>query len=490
MTPADRALAALRRELEAAALAASGLEAALEAGRLLGLLDWSNVDEVMAAEALEAALFERHGAELRRRAGAAAGPEAEWLHVISEAYAYGGHTRLPENLVSGLAATGARQAVAVTVAAPEGFAERVAAAGAAVHRLGGGWADRAAGLLALGRRTRFVALHIHPDDLGAALAARALRAEGRRVLFVNHSDHAFAFGPGAADAVLEISGFGWRLTEARRAARAQGFLGIPVRTPADPPPPAPGGPIVSMGDWEKYRPRAGEPGFPGFLLALLPRTDREVELIGPRAEDPWWAEVLARHPGRVRLHGPLPFAEASARVAAAGAYVERFPRNGSTALMEALLANRTVFALGGEAGGDAGGYGLVDALRFPSAEVLTEALLAFLATGREPPLEAEMRRRIREEFGVAAVTARLIAAAEGRPSPIPEELPRAPRPLNRQVDLWRGHGEVNLVLRPAPALPLGRRLAVARRRAGGGPLRRRHFGRGTLLRWASTGRLS
>lgn len=474
------ALETLRSTLRSSALKAGSLEPALEAGRFLGRLNWLNDDGLLSEDALEIALLERHAAELDRHARRRGGEAFDWLHVISTAYIQGGHTRLLENLLAGLSRTGARQAVIVTAAAPDDFRKRAAAL-AAVRQLEGNFSQRAGGILVEGRGAARIVLHTHPDDLGSALAARALRAEGHRVLFVNHADHVFSYGPGAADSVLEISSWGWRLTAARRAAHAQHFLGIPVEAPTDTPAPTPEGPIMSIGAAKKYRPTAVDGGFPAFLLALLARTDRDVELIGPRETDPWWAEVIEGHPGRVRFRGPLSFAETEVRLREAGAYVDSFPVNGGTAFPQALMANRTVFG----PGGDDGGYGLAGALRSPSLAEMTDALLAFLESGREPPRQTQIRRRIAEEFSVEAVTDRLIAAAHGRDVPVPAELAASPRKLDWHAGIWRDRGETAVELHPAPHLPFSTRLQLASRMAG--PTLQRRFRSRRLLKWTLRG---
>ena len=55
--------------------------------------------------------------------------------------------------------------------------------------------ERARAVVRAGLSADCVILHIHPDDIGAAIAAAALRRAGVRVLFVNHADHSFAFAP-------------------------------------------------------------------------------------------------------------------------------------------------------------------------------------------------------------------------------------------------------------------------------------------------------
>ncbi len=485
----EATLRRLRKALRRAALRTPDIDEALEAAELLGTLNWLNNDGLLSDEELERTLFERHKAALDERACALQPLGAEWLHVVSTTYFYGGHTRLLEMLLAAQGRMGHQTAVVVTRSTTESFEEMVRRNGTALHRTEGGHADRAAAVLALGRAANVTVLHIHPDDVGAALAARQLRVEGRKVLFVNHADHCFSYGPGAADVCLEISGFGWRLTEKQRAAHAQHFFGIPIEAHARATPKAaaraepPQGPIFSMGSPEKYVPGRGL-DFHGFVSDLLDRSDATVEIVGPAPEDPTWAETLARHGDRLRLLGRRPFAETEARLAQAAAYVDSFPMNGGTAFPQALMTGKTVFGLAG----NAGGYSLADALCFPGVEAMTQALLTFLKTGEPLRGEAAIRRDIAKTFNADAIAARLDSAAAGELLPLPGPLrTHMSRNLDYHSRTWHAAGRVTFNLAAAGGLPFRDRLALAlaalRRPAGlKGP------GRRALPLWVLRGR--
>jgi len=278
--------------------------------------------------------------------------------------------------------------------------------------------------------------------LGAALAARVLRDEGHHVVFVNHADHVFGFGHGAADVVAEVSGFGWKLTAERRTARAQHFLGIPV-----PPPPAPvpadetqraivTGPVLSIGAGRKYRPD-NEVSFPAFLMALMVRTDRPVELVGPNSKEPWWQPVKARFGSRLRLRGRLSFEQTRERLASAACYVDSFPVTGGTALTQGLMAGKAVFA----PPFSAGGYSLADVLRSASVAAMTDEIIKFLETGEEPASQALVRKRIENEFGKEGISNRIILLETGSFKPPPEELLADGLDLRYHVDAWYRSGE-------------------------------------------------
>lgn len=456
----EERLAAMRRVLRRRALRTRDAETALRYGNALGRLCWLNIDGLLADDALEVALDARHGPTLCALTGRFVPPAGEWdwLHVLSEAYDTGGHTRLAEILMAEQARGGARVAVVITRAGTPRFAQFCMETGVARLTVSGGLTDRAAALLAQGRRAARIALHIHPDDLGAALAARRLRAEGRRVLFVNHADHVFSWGPGAADVVLEVSGFGWRRTAEARQARVQGFLGIPAlvshaASRISSLPPAPNAPVMSMGHASKYRPAPGL-DFPAFVEHLLARTEHPFELIGPTGQEPWWRGAVERFPGRLCFAGPLPYEKAAARLSSAACYIDSFPVGGGTAMLQALSTGLTVFGLGSETAA----YSPLDALRSRSPEILADDVAGFLERGAELPLQTEIRRRVATDFSPAAVAARLKEAADGRLAPLPPDMSCPSRGADFHPRAWRAGG---IVFAPAPApAPTGLRLAV------------------------------
>jgi hypothetical protein len=446
-------LAGLRSVFRQATLNARCFDKAVAIGEALGRLNGDNNDGLLSEEPLEAALYDQYGDELAARAPVALTPPVEWLHVISTAYRVGGHTRLLALLVRAQQRAGRSAAVAITRARPEVLREVLDHPDVPVHEVSGNHARRVAALVSLGRQAQNIVLHIHPDDLAVALAARRLASEGRCVLFVNHADHVFSYGPGAANACLEVSGFGWRLTAARRAVRAQHFLGIPVTETAEPAAfravsGRPRGPVLSMGSAGKYHP-AGGYDFPAFVSELMDRTDAEMEIVGPTAKDGCWASVLARHGHRLRLLGTLPFPEASARLAAAIAYVDSFPMTGGTAFPQALLSGKSVFGPSAHTGG----YSLADALRYPSVSEMTDALVMFLATGQPPGGEDRIRSRIGMEFNADAVAERLAEAARSQFLAPPAELLSVPCGLDHHVDIWRAQGRVKFRLRPLRRKP-------------------------------------
>ncbi len=201
--------------LEDATLRAGTLNDALALLRLYARLHGDNISGVFSNDALEKTVFVKWAGRLTDQPPPSS-DGVDFLHIATQTYGQGGHSRLFWKLSRGLAAHGS-QGLVLTDSRKEDTGNFPGG----VIRLKGRPATRAASIVVAGLNAGTVFLHIHPDDAPAALAARVLVAQGKKVLFVNHADHVFSLGPGAADSVLEICMTGWKTTRDRRAARAQ-----------------------------------------------------------------------------------------------------------------------------------------------------------------------------------------------------------------------------------------------------------------------------
>ena len=76
-------------------------------------------------------------------------------------------------------------------------------------------------------------LHIHPNDVACAVAVRFAKRlhPAIEVCFINHADHVFSVGIGAADRVFEISTYGWGLRPMRGTEATSSFIGLPIKKP-------------------------------------------------------------------------------------------------------------------------------------------------------------------------------------------------------------------------------------------------------------------
>lgn len=277
------------------------------------------------------------------------------LHVLSEAYTVGGHTRLAwrwmnrDHRGSDVVLTNQLGPV------PERLVESVHAAGGALHDLRSTTPellDRAHALRRHMDRADLVVLHVHPYDV-VALAAANLPGVRPPVVLENHADHAFWLGVAGAELVCDL--------RPQTRALDVGLRGLPedrigvLPLPVDELPSPAGGTlrrelgirpdaVVALtvsADWKM----AGTWGrgmhhVVDRVLRWCPQLS--IVLVGA-TPGPDWARVGKRHPGRLfpvgRVPDPAPY------FASADVYLDSYPSRSSTSALEAAMLGLPVVAL-------------------------------------------------------------------------------------------------------------------------------------------------
>lgn len=438
------------RALERQRQASDG-HAALALSEWLATFLWKNPTGIYRLDELETGLL-AHCRPLSLPADHEPADDTE-LHIATEVYAFGGHTSLMRQLIH--TGPGNARALITGMVDPAIAATRL---GLPVDRIelldpsADKW-QRMSLLAQAMSRHRHVILHIHPNDLVAALAVRRLKqhAPRTRVLFVNHADHAFSVGIGAADRVLEISRYGWSLRARRGTESRSTFLGIPIPQPQPVPPSAegidannePAGTVrlLSGGSAYKYKPVEGMslPSTFGKLLRQHPAF--QVTVIGPSKRDWWWWWLRSRQPTRFHLTPLMPKDAYLSLLSTCTVYVDSHPLLGGTAFPEALMRGCRIAGIRGLAWG----YSPADELCSTSEEGFLrqcEALarnepeaLAHQERVREKCIVDHDPQRVRSRLTHALVNDALLPAPT---SPVPE--PNA----DNTERAWQRRGEVSL----------------------------------------------
>lgn len=350
------------------------------------------------------------------------------LHVATCVYPYGGHSALMRHLVRQSPHDGD---VLLTGMADPADAARIL--GVPAERIVACPAQDdgvrlVRDLVDILARYRRVVLHIHPTDVRVAVAVRLLKRRSPHVAvhFVNHADHLFSVAVGAADRVLEISGYGWALRERRGTLATSSFIGLPISPPPAatvPAVPRPDAILLTGGAAYKFRPVAGMNLPAAFVRLLTTRPCYRLHVIGPKAHNPWWWSLRLRHPRRVR------FLKLSAKdaylehVRASTIYVDSHPLPGGTAFPEALIQGRLVAGLRG----CLWGYSPADQLLSPDVDSFIAHCVALAEADPEALARQEaVRRRCLEFHAPEAVRSRMDDALGGDLVPPPPDLGRAP----------------------------------------------------------------
>lgn len=277
------------------------------------------------------------------------------IHVVTQAYELGGHTRLIARWIENDAArihslvlTG-QQGLPV----PPGLLAAVANSGGHVMDLGhtSSLVSRARmlGALASGDARAFV-LHTHPYDVVPSLG---LRGSTTKVVFLNHADHVFSAGIEVADVVADIRPAGQRLSRAARGVSARASVLVPLPLAAAPVVDrasaraalgiaADSVVLLSIASEYKFG-AAGEEHFAAVHADLIARTpNAELLVVGPSPAGVW-AELSDRTGGRARALGPR--SDIAEIYAAADVYLDSMPFSSLTSLLDAALRGVPVVAL-------------------------------------------------------------------------------------------------------------------------------------------------
>jgi hypothetical protein len=280
-----------------------------------------------------------------------------WLHVMSIGYAIGGHSAMLRRWVES-DGSGDEHHVVLTfmadLAVPE-LRKAIESRGGKITALGG-----VPGTMARARRLREIAwrdadrivLHVHMWDVVPLIAFGV--PGGPPVLVLNHADHTFWVGAAIADRIVNLRPAGEKMTIRFRGVGRNLPLPIPLPGPGDALAAAqqrttvrerlgiPQAALVflTIGSAFKYLP-VGELDFLAMvrkLLAALP--EAYLVAVGPSTASPDWAsaaQVLA--PRLIPLGTQHPV---TGYHAAADIYLEGFPFDSATALLEASVAGLPV----------------------------------------------------------------------------------------------------------------------------------------------------
>jgi hypothetical protein len=280
-----------------------------------------------------------------------------WLHVMSIGYAVGGHTTMLRRWIVSDDSDDEHH-LALTfmdkLALPE-LSEAVEQSGGKVTLLGGdpSLLERARKLRDLAwRNADRVVLHSHMWDVVPTIAFGV--AGGPPVLLVNHADHTFWVGAAITDLVVNLRRAGEELTIRNRGLDRSFLFRIPLAEPSDPLRSGhdraairerlnihPSAVVfLTIGSAYKYL-AVGDLDFVSMAKTLLTRLpEAYLVAVGPSAQDADWKAALRTFAPRL-----IPVGEqrpATSYHAAADIYLEGFPFDSHTALLEAAVSGLPV----------------------------------------------------------------------------------------------------------------------------------------------------
>lgn len=281
------------------------------------------------------------------------------LHVMTEAYTAGGHTRCVERWIAQFPE---HRHSCVVLRQNGRFPEQLRTI---VEDSGGRMifyapkapmVERAKDLRVLASRFERVILHIHMDD-PIALIAFGTEEFTRPIVFFNHADHAFWLGVSISDHVADLNFYRLMISVDQRKVKIATKLGIPMepkklyslaRHEARQRLSIPQDKLVifSGGQATKYHP-IGTPNF-FHVVSDLVEYDRNIifYIAGPRANSVFWPELKKKYPDNIFMVGTLDYhTEFMPFLAASDLVLDSYPVGGETFLIDAIRAGRPVLTL-------------------------------------------------------------------------------------------------------------------------------------------------
>lgn len=342
-------------------------------------------------------------------------------HLATEVYRSGGHSPLMAHLIRH-----ADRPTKVLLTRMQDLDTAATVLGISVDQVHcvGHEADAVAKVHALVRRlirSNRVIVSIHPNDVLAAVALRMAKQlrSNLQIGFVNHADHVYSAGIGAADKVFEISAYGWGLRQARRTEAQSSFMGIPIqpRAPNHLGAPDRGAPsFLSGGSPYKFRPLPGMSLPPVLSKLLTEHPSATLTVLGPKGRDWWWWALRARRGRRVRVQQAIPKERYQQLLNTCTVYIDSHPILGGTALPEALMSGCHVAGIRGVAWG----YSLADELLSPGPDSFLATCAKLVRQDAETlACQQGVRSSCKKLHDPVAVRSRLSAALSGQLVPPP-----------------------------------------------------------------------
>jgi hypothetical protein len=299
------------------------------------------------------------------------------LHVLTQAYPTGGHTRLAWRWMA-LDQDSQHDVLLTNQHHLEIPAELSAACQGRLRSLPP--QSMVENVRAIGSHVMhydLVVLHIHPFD-AATIAALAGHEQRPRTLLVNHADHVFWLGLSAADHIVNLRPASEWIGIDRRTGSDDAFVRLPL--PLEHPEERPevrsevrralgidaSSPVLTtVAQPYKYASPTG-PGFTSLVRELFQRHGgAHLIAVGPSSDDSGWSELEQQFPNRVHLLGVR--TEYTSLLEAADIYLDSFPFSSITSVLEAAYLGLPVLTRSDSATGP---------LNFDDFELVPETALA------------------------------------------------------------------------------------------------------------------
>lgn len=270
------------------------------------------------------------------------------LHVMTEAYGTGGHTRLAELFIKNISSK-YKQDILLTrqtyelpnnISSLECLDQKYLLKNKDIF-------DKSKELFKIASEYEYIVLHTHKDDVLVNLTFGTTKFK-RPVLFVNHADHAFWCGGSVADMVLELSGEGMEFSKKIRGIKHNKVMNIPIEKKESSLTKKEARKnlsikknkkiILSIATEYKYGSTKDEvSNFINMAKNIVKDIDNcEFILIGPSIDNKYWREAYDYTSGKINPIGMQSREILEQYTSAADLYIESFPFSSYSAYLEVL----------------------------------------------------------------------------------------------------------------------------------------------------------
>ncbi|MBC3199452.1 group 1 glycosyl transferase [Pseudomonas poae] len=366
----------LRSSIRDLILTQKDINKSLELAEVYGSMLWAVDSGVYDDPELEDILTERCMGAIQK--GETHLPLKDCIHIISEPYLIGGHTRLMEQLST---MHPEKPDLLITRQSDERAIERTKnffnESILVEHRTP---FQKISEIIESLKAYERVILHIHPDDIHAVIACRILKKiTGAKIFFVNHADHVFTYGSTVADVYFEISVFGKHRDMKKTISGGKSFLGIPLSNQL----------VIkkhhlperedilnffSAASPFKFKPIKGYDPRPTIHRVLSEFKNSTFWIVGANPyTNIWWWPLKIKYWRRFKILSSVPYAGYLKLLERADFYVDSYPIPGGTAFAEQLVSGRRCVGLRAPIQG----YSPADNLKSESVDDLIASILQF-----------------------------------------------------------------------------------------------------------------
>ena len=283
-----------------------------------------------------------------------------FLHVLTKAFVFGGHTRVVEKWIEQAPDSQIHSVICLNqqeFEIPDRLKKAVEDKKGKLFILEcSNLKDRALKLRKIASDFEYIILHIHMED-STALVAFGTETFKRPVIFFNHADHMFWLGKSIIDILAVLREYSDNITTCKRQISDSFMLGVPIDFKHKPLIDKQQAKrnlkidvnkklIISVGNASKFHP-IGRKNFLKILSNIINENDNiQIIIIGPDKKDKLWKKAYVKSKGIISTIGEIDYNNGYFDyINAADLVIDSWPIGGGTVMLDAINFNTPVLSL-------------------------------------------------------------------------------------------------------------------------------------------------